>query len=213
MIKAVNCCDSEFTIKSIDTLTPNDKNSRTHDRKQIDQISASIKEFGFTNPILVDDNNGIIAGHGRVLAAKQLGLKEVPALTLKNLTREQIQAYIIADNQLALNAGWDFETLKTELEGLKELDFDVDLLGFDDLFLQELFGTASEIDFPKLSSGEKEPFQQMTFNLHDEQAAIVTDAITLARTNPLSDTGLNENSNGNALSLICQEWLESNGVS
>lgn len=121
-----------------DDLIPYINNSRTHDSNQVKQIASSIKEFGFTNPILVDEDSGIIAGHGRLLAADLLGIDEVPTITLVGLTEAQRKAYVIADNQLALNAGWDLDTLKVELDRLTELDFDVDLLGFDDDFLSSL---------------------------------------------------------------------------
>lgn len=120
----------ELTIiyKDIDNLIPYVNNSRTHSDEQVMQIASSIKEFGFTNPILIDEQGGVIAGHGRVLAGKKLGLKEVPTITLVGLTDAQKKAYVIADNKLALNAGWDFETLKYEIECLEELNFDVDEL-------------------------------------------------------------------------------------
>lgn len=119
-------------------LTPYDNNSRTHSDEQIEQVAASIKEFGFTNPVLIDDDNGVIAGHGRIMAAEKLGMDKVPTINLKGMTEEQRKAYVIADNQLALNAGWDFDILKSELLDLRELDFDLDLLGFDDDVLDGL---------------------------------------------------------------------------
>lgn len=112
-------------------------NSRTHSDEQVAQIAASINEFGFTNPVLIDEDGGLIAGHGRALAAKKLGLNTVPAIRMTGLTEAQKKAYIIADNQLALNAGWDLDTLKIELETLQELDFDIELLGFDDDFIDD----------------------------------------------------------------------------
>lgn len=115
----------------IDTMIPFAKNSRTHDDAQVAQIAASIKEFGFTNPVLIDESNGIIAGHGRVLAARKLKLSEVPCIRLAHLTDAQKRAYVIADNKLALNAGWDAAMLKLELADLKALDFDLDLTGFN----------------------------------------------------------------------------------
>lgn len=130
--------NQDYKLLPVDALKPYDRNSRTHSAEQVAQIAASIKEFGFTNPILIDEANGIIAGHGRIEAAKQLGMAEVPTVTLKGLTQEQKKALVIADNQLALNAGWDLDTLKAEIEELKEVDFNIDLLGFDDDFLGEL---------------------------------------------------------------------------
>ena len=115
----------------IATLIPFAKNSRTHDDAQVAQIAASIREFGFTNPVLIDEANGIIAGHGRVMAARKLKLAEVPCIRLSHLSDAQKRAYVIADNKLALNAGWDEAMLKLELADLKALDFDLDLTGFN----------------------------------------------------------------------------------
>lgn len=115
----------------VQDLIPYVGNSRTHSDTQIAQVASSIKEFGFTNPILIDESNGIIAGHGRLMAAKKLGLIEVPTITLEGLTEAQKKAYVIADNKLALNAGWDEQTLMTELQQLQELDFNLELTGFD----------------------------------------------------------------------------------
>jgi len=123
---------------AVDKLIPYVRNSRTHSDAQIAQIAASIKEFGWTNPILVDAENGIIAGHGRLMAARKLGYKEVPVIELKDMTDTQKRAYVIADNQLALNAGWDFSLLSLEVADLKENDFDLDLLGFDPKELEKL---------------------------------------------------------------------------
>ncbi len=128
----------EIEWRSIDTMTPYINNARSHSERQIEQIAASIKEFGFTNPVLVDGGNGIIAGHGRVMAAQSLGMAAVPCLPIAYLTDAQKRAYIIADNQLALTAGWDDDLLKAELQDLQALDFNMDLLGFDDGFLEGL---------------------------------------------------------------------------
>lgn len=119
----------QITQIQLEQLIPYVNNSRTHSDEQVAQIAASIKEFGFNNPVLVDKDNGIIAGHGRVQAARRLGLTEVPCVRLEHLTETQRKAYIIADNRLALNAGWDNELLRLELN---ELDggIDLNLLGF-----------------------------------------------------------------------------------
>jgi len=117
--------------RKIEDLIPYVKNSRTHSEDQIAQIAASIKEFGWTNPILIDGDNGIIAGHGRVMAARKLKYKVVPTIELKDLTETQRKAYIIADNRLALNAGWDNEMLTIELNDLLADGFALDILGFD----------------------------------------------------------------------------------
>lgn len=115
----------------LDKLIPYARNSRTHSDQQVAQVAASIREFGFTNPVLIDSEDGIIAGHGRVMAARKLGLAEVPCIRLGHLTETQKRAYIIADNKLALNSGWDEEMLGLELADLREADFDLDLIGFD----------------------------------------------------------------------------------
>lgn len=129
----------EIVYKKIDDLIPYINNSRTHSEEQINQIVASINEFGFTNPLLIDEKDNIIAGHGRLLASKKLKMEEVPCIVLSGLTEAQKKAYIIADNKMALNAGWDEELLKIELENLKELDFDLELTGFDVDELDDIF--------------------------------------------------------------------------
>lgn len=121
----------KIVMKPTDSLVPYARNARTHSPEQVGQIAASIKEFGFCNPVLIDAEGGIIAGHGRVLAAQKLGRADVPTITLGHLTETQRRAYILADNKLALNAGWDEEMLKIELEGLKTEGFDLALTGFD----------------------------------------------------------------------------------
>lgn len=121
----------EIIYKKVDDLIPYINNSRTHSEEQVNQICASINEFGFTNPLLIDEKNNIIAGHGRLLASKKLKMEEVPCIVLSGLTEAQKKAYVIADNKMALNAGWDEELLKIELENLKELDFDLELTGFN----------------------------------------------------------------------------------
>ena len=120
-------------------LTPYARNARTHSDEQVAQIAASIKEFGWTNPILVDADGVIIAGHGRTMAAQRLGMKEVPCLRLSHLTEAQKRAYVIADNKLALNAGWDGEMLSVEFSDLEEMGFDLDLTGFDAAEIDALF--------------------------------------------------------------------------
>jgi DNA modification methylase len=134
----------EIIYKKVQDLIPYINNSRTHSEEQINQICASINEFGFTNPLLIDEKNSIIAGHGRLMASKKLGMEEVPCIVLVGLTEAQKKAYIIADNKMALNAGWDEELLKIELENLKELDFDLDLTGFNIDELDDILGKNEE---------------------------------------------------------------------
>ena len=116
--------------RKVQSLIPYVNNSRKHSDEQIAQIAASIQEFGWTNPILVDGENGIIAGHGRLMAARKLEMDKVPVIELAHLTDTQRKALVIADNKLALNAAWDKDILSLEIEGLKDLDFDIELLGF-----------------------------------------------------------------------------------
>lgn len=143
----------EYTNKLVTELIPYASNARTHSEEQVTQIASSIREFGFINPIIIDDKNNVIAGHGRLLASKKLGLKEVPTLQVDHLTDTQRKAYILADNQLALNAGWDTEMLKLELAGLDDVGFNLELLGFDldalgDLGVQELELEEQEVPEP-----------------------------------------------------------------
>lgn len=131
---------------AIEALIPYARNSRTHSEAQVAQIAASIREFGFTNPVLVDGEGGIIAGHGRVLAARKLGMETVPTIRIDYLTDAQKRAYIIADNKLALNAGWDEELLALELGELQTEGFDLELIGFDADELNDLMVAAEETE-------------------------------------------------------------------
>ena len=192
----------------LDKLIPYARNSRTHSDQQVAQVAASIREFGFTNPVLIDSEDGIIAGHGRVMAARKLGLAEVPCIRLGHLTETQKRAYIIADNKLALNSGWDEEMLGLELADLREADFDLDLVGFDGEEIGQF--DVEEVAMPTLADGDKQPFQQKTFTLHDEQAEEVDVAIAKAKKMGHGESGVNENSNGNALAFVCQSFNRTN---
>lgn len=151
----------KIEYRSTDELIPYALNSRTHDDIQVSQIAGSIKEFGFTNPVLIDESGTIIAGHGRVMAAKKLNLDSVPTITLSHLSDIQRRAYVIADNKLALNAGWDEEMLRVEIESLLSSGFSVDLLGFSpedlDGFSKEMerkSGLTEEDSAPPVSTSE-----------------------------------------------------------
>jgi DNA modification methylase len=122
--------DSKIEMQPVDALKPYAGNARMHSKAQVAQITESIRRFGFTNPVLVSDEGEIIAGHGRVLAARRMGLKQVPTLRLAHLSADERRAYVIADNKLALNAGWDLEILSSELQALLDIDFEVSLTGF-----------------------------------------------------------------------------------
>jgi len=131
--------DLTIELMPIDALVPYARNAKLHNDTQIAAIAGSIKEFGFNNPVLIDADGGIIAGHGRVMAARKLGMVEVPCITLAHLTDNQRRAYILADNRLGeIGGGWDAELLKLELDDLRMDDFDIDGLGFDDASLEEL---------------------------------------------------------------------------
>ena len=140
----------------VDKLIPYARNARTHSPEQVAQIAASIREFKFTNPVLIDKDGGIIAGHGRVIAARQLGMQTVPVLVLDHLTETQKRAYIIADNRLAELAGWDIELLSLEIEDLRLEDFDIDLTGFDAEELEALFDEDSGLSNDAPDSRTKE---------------------------------------------------------
>jgi len=141
----------------LERLKPYDRNARTHSAEQVAQIAASIVEFGFTNPILVDSHDGIIAGHGRLMAAQELGLKTVPVVVLDHLSERQRKAYILADNQLALNAGWDTDLLRAELQDLEEQDFDLSLIGFSDDELADLLPDIEELAPEELGDADAVP--------------------------------------------------------
>src|SRR5258708_30173035 len=158
----------------MDKLIPFTRNPRTHSEAHVAQIAASISEFGFNNPILVDTKAGIIAGHGRLLAARKLGLAEVPVVILDHLTEQQKRAYILADNQLALNAGWDDTLLAAELASLQQEAFDVSLIGFEDEELARLLaaqdaaeGLTDEDAVPELE--EKPSFLLGGVRIHGDQ--------------------------------------------
>ena len=146
---------NQIELLLVSSLIPYARNSRTHSEEQVTQIAASIREFGFTNPVLIDSSGTIIAGHGRVMAAKKVGLEEVPCLRLQHLSQSQIRAYVIADNKLALNAGWDDEMLKAELLTLQEEGFNTDLTGFSDdelntlLFVETVEGETDPDEVPE----------------------------------------------------------------
>ena len=187
------------------------RKSRTHSETQVAQIAASIREWGWTMPILCDEEGNVIAGHGRIMAAQKLGIEEAPCMTAIGWSEAKRRAYVIADNKLALNSEWDDEMLRIELSDLDDLDFDLSITGFDAGEIAALqFDDDAEIEMPALSDGEKEPFQDMTFNLHDDQAEQVKEAISKAKAmGDFGETG-NENANANALARICEIF---NGIS
>src|SRR5690554_5281550 len=154
----------DYKATPVAALIPYARNSRTHSDEQVAQIAASIKEFGFLNPIIIDGDNGIIAGHGRVLAAQKLGMETLPCIEASHLTDAQRRAYVIADNKLALNAGWDDELLRIEMYELGEIGFDLELTGFS---LDEIEGidlgdpSERELDDSKYTTKIETPIYEM----------------------------------------------------
>lgn len=186
-------------------LAPYARNARTHSEDQVAQLASAILQWGWTNPILIDEDGTIIAGHGRVLAAQSLGLTDVPVMIARGWSDTQKRAYGIADNKLALNAGWDEHLLAAELI---EVGGDLrPLIGFSADELRELSIGVTETDMPDIPEGERGDFRGMTFVLHVEQETIIKLAIEAAkRAGPFD--GPNPNSNGNALARICASYLE-----
>lgn len=157
----------EITYRKVGELVPYINNARTHSDGQVAQICASIREYGWTNPVLIDENGMIIAGHGRVMAAQRMKMDEVPCIVLSGLTEAQKKAYVIADNKMALNAGWDDEKLKLELENLKELDFDLELTGFDSDELDQLLSLNDIEELPEDIDEVPEPPKEAKSKLGD----------------------------------------------
>lgn len=175
--------DSEFRDeqRSVTSLVPYAKNARTHSDAQIDQIAASIKQFGLTTRILIDDSGAIIAGHGRVLAAKKLGIEELPVRIAIGWSDAHKRAYVIADNQLALNAGWDEELLRSEVKSLQMFDpsFDLNMIGFDaekitSLFLPRAEGETNPLDewmgMPEYDQQDKMAFRTIKVHFADQKS-------------------------------------------
>ena len=153
----------KYELVDVDRLIPYINNARTHSADQVSKLASAIKEFGFINPVITDGENGILAGHGRVMAAKQLGIKQVPCISAAYLTEAQKKAYILADNRLSLDAGWDEDLLKIEIESLQTDGFDIGLTGFDEKELADLFATdneAEEDDFDVDAELEKPCFSK-----------------------------------------------------
>lgn len=155
--RAANVTDSRARLQveyvPIAALVPYAKNARTHSAAQVTEIARSIERFGFVNPVLVDDSNTLIAGHGRLLAAERLGMDEVPVIRLNGLSASQRRALALADNRIALNSGWDAELLRGEIEALRDADEDVDGLGFGKAELDALFEEDS-IEVVEVQTGD-----------------------------------------------------------
>ena len=191
--------------RAIGKIKPYPGNPRKN-AQAVDPVAASIREFGFRQPIVVDSDGVVIVGHTRLQAAAQLGLATVPVTVASDLTPEQARAYRLADNRTGENAEWDQELLGLELDQLAGV-FDLSLTGFTPEEIRQMTGLVAPAEFPDMPDGDRAPFQLMTFTLHDTQAEIVRDAIRKARQAEGVQSDDNENSNGNALAYICAAYL------
>ena len=174
---------TQMTLVEIDKLIPYINNARTHSKEQINKLRSSLREFGFINPVIIGRDYGIIAGHGRVMAAREEGISEVPCVFVDHLTEAQKKAYIIADNRMALDAGWDEELLKVEIEALQAEAFDISLTGFGDDELSDLFGLYRIVSV----EAEREPydhsFTAVLSDIVDDLAGVLADTDSVYRRN------------------------------
>ncbi|MDJ0449230.1 ParB N-terminal domain-containing protein [Methylocystis sp. JR02] len=193
----------------IENVHPYEGNPRIITEAAISKVAAAINEFGWRQPLVVDKNGVLVVGHARLLAAKRLGLETVPVHVAADLTPEQARAYRLADNRTGEESRWNPGALDLELRELGAVGFNLALTGFDPIELPTLEPQTTE--WPELPSGDRPPFQQMTFTLHDEQAANVKAALELAKKEPAPVEGPNRNSNGNALAAICGAYLVAHG--
>ena len=189
----------EIKMRKLSELIPYEKNPRKND-DAVKYVKASIKEFGFKVPIVIDKDNVIVAGHTRYKAAKDLKMDEVPCIVADDLTEEQVKAFRLADNKVSEKADWDFNLLSVELEDL--LDFDMSEFGFDDGISGDDFG-----DEFSLADGDKSEICQMTFTLHQKQKELIEYAMEVVR-DDIEETFGNTNKNGNALYEVIRQWAE-----
>ncbi len=206
----MNARTLEVVYRPTADLIPYARNARTHSTAQVEEIAASIREFGFTNPILIDEDDGIVAGHGRVLAAATMLMEQVPTITLTGLTDAQRRAYVLADNKLALNAGWDQELLSLEVSELADMHFETGLLGWPETEMDVMTGNVPTTGFPALGDGEAPTHGEMNFILHQSQVDTVKAAVHHAKEAGHGASKLNKNGNGNALAHICAAYMKTN---
>lgn len=191
----------------IDSVIPYINNPRNNEAA-IDKVAGSIAEFGWQQPIVIDHDNVVIVGHTRLLAARKLGLARVPVVIADHLSPAQVKAYRIADNRVHEDSSWDVSMLAVELEDLDTGEIDLSVLGFEpDELERYLVRNINETDFPQLPDGEKPEFEQITFHLHKDQAAVVREAVQRAKDCGLYDDSVNDNANGNALHYVCAQYL------
>jgi ParB-like chromosome segregation protein Spo0J len=192
-------------------LIPYARNARTHTPDQVKQVAASMREWGWTIPVLADEQGGIIAGHCRVMAAELNQYTEAPVMIARGWSEAKKRAYVLADNKLALNAGWNEELLGVELLELRDAGFDMPVIGFDASELDGLMREVAEAGYPVLPEGDRAPYQQITFMLHDEQVKIVQAAVSKAKQQGEFVDTQNDNANGNALARVCETYLANEG--
>jgi len=190
-------------------LIPYDKNPRVISHDAIEATMMSIKEFKFQQPVVVEPDLTIIVGHTRTLAAIELGMKKIPVIVAHDLTEAQIKQYRISDNKTGQFNAWNVDLLKLEFKELEALDADLTLTAFSEDEIAPLLIDDKPVKKKTSTSSatEESPFSKVQYNLHNDQASVINDAITLARTSPIVDTGLNDSANANALTLICEQWL------
>lgn len=192
------------------TLIPYQRNNKKHPQDQINKIKQSIENFGFRNPIVIDSEYNVIAGHGRMIAAKQLNMSYVPCIIVDNLTEDQIKAFRIMDNK-STESEFDFDALKLEFTTLEKAGYDLDLTGFSFDEIVEITADVvlSEKEaFGNLPSGEKSKFEQITFTLEESQANKIRELLEMVKESDIYKEGiiLNSNTNGTAIWAICKEW-------
>lgn len=194
---------AEVQEVTLDQLIPYVNNAKIHSDDQVTKIASSIREFGFLSPVLIDRNFNIIAGHGRVMAAKKLNMETVPCVFIEGLSENQRKAYILADNRLAELASWDMNLVGLEIGELEYEGFDIDLVGFDNMDITgDDFGT----DF-SLPDGDKPDVYQMTFTLRKQQKDLIEEALKTVKED-IDETFGNTNQNGNALYEVVRQWDE-----
>jgi ParB-like chromosome segregation protein Spo0J len=199
----------KIEIADINSIKPYENNPRKLSEKAIEKVAMSLKEYGFRQPIVVDKDRIIVVGHTRFRASKKLGFKEVPITIADNLTPEQINGYRIADNRTSQESEWDFQPLQKELSDLADLNFNLELTGFNDSELDNYitFENDVDIDLPDIPNEDKKSFQQITFTLHNTQFDIVKNAVDYIKKQNIDDT-INDNRNGNAITEICKLFYE-----
>jgi ParB-like chromosome segregation protein Spo0J len=191
----------------VDRLRPYERNSRRHSAEQIEQIAASIRQWGWTMPILAADDGMVLAGHGRLAAGKLLGMTDVPVIVARGWSDQQKRAYVIADNRLTDASDWDDEILRLELDDLLAGGFELSLTGITEDELSKLsVGVAALEAMPELPDGDRSPFRDMTFILYGDQWDTVDQAIRRAM-KPRDPTNPNRSPQGNALAAICADYL------